>query len=40
MEDRFDAIVAYIIRKAVAIGLKIIAVLALLVLIVGAIAWS
>ena len=40
MEDRFDAIVAYIIREVVAIGLKILAVLALLVLIVGAIAWS
>lgn len=40
MEDRIDAIVACLIREAVAIGLKIIAVLALVVLIVGAIAWS
>lgn len=40
MEDRIDAIVAYIIREVVAAGFTILAVLALVVLIVGALAWS
>ena len=38
MEDRIDAIVAYIIRQVVAAGLKILAIWILVVLIVGALA--